>query len=140
MDNCPQNLAFSVISKLQWEARRGELNEFKISKDKDGNSTNFRRDLTEEELNAVISENYPLRIITSFDERAWPIEFENFMDFVEWTIQLQPKSTIKDMIEAIKKMPCYGGWECNPPRFCILPDRFKMKYEKVYLLELVFGT
>ncbi len=140
------NLAFSVISRINWHYNpNAPLKDPKILiKDEYDHNLNYDdnyRDLTDEELNAVISEKYPIRLYdASFDQRAWPEEFEKTIDFVKWSIQLKPKSTIRDILKVVKRMPFYGYWECKPPTLQILKHGYNPWEEPVYVMPFRFGT
>ncbi len=141
------NLAFNVISRINWHyapENRG-LQELKVRKkieyDESLSYEDNYRDLTEKELNAVISKKYPLRVVDAdFDERAWPKEFEKIIDNVHWSVQLKPNSTIRDLLQVIKRMPFYGYWECKPPTLQLVKHHYMPHNDLVYVMKLRFGT
>jgi hypothetical protein len=149
MSQSRENLAFKVIKKLSWHTHDG--NKFKIYKDGEfDDEVDFNdkiRDLTKEEYNAVISDKYPLRIVANFDKRAWTQKYNKIIEFCDWTIELKPKTTIREMLDVIRKMPVYGYWECDPPKifprpkqYSFAPDDLFNEPKYMYIMELTMGT
>ncbi len=142
-----QKLAFKVISKLAWHSREKEFKIYKDNLDDDVEYPDRIRDLTEEELSAVVSHDFPLRIKADFDERAFS-EPNEHIEFINWSLELKPGVTIATIIETIKRMPVYGYWECKPPtlapripRFpCSHPEEEENEPKYMYILTLRLGT
>jgi hypothetical protein len=86
---CTQKLAFKVISKITWHTKWKYVKIYKDNPDEDADYHDQIRDLTEEELSAVVSHDCPLRIKADFDGRAFP-EPSDYIEFVDWTLELKP--------------------------------------------------
>lgn len=135
-------LAFRVIENISWHTSKSEI---EIYIDKINYET---RPLSDEELSAVVSHDFPIRIIADFDDRAFlNHDFKDRIEYVKWTIELKAGSTIKTILDVIKKMPVYGYWECQQPILKKRERRFPMitndeYYESphVYEMKLSMGT
>jgi len=130
-------LACNVISNIYWHSN-DEM--FRIYNDREDC---VERDLTKEELSAVVSNEYPLRIVAdSFDNRAFlDSNLENAVEYVRWTVVLKPGATIQNILDVVKRMPVYGYWECDRPVLEKRESRFVFRQsELTYTLKLFMGT
>ena len=138
MSSMNKSVAFKVIENLAW---RTEGKDIKIYVDRNTCET---RHLTHDELSAAMPNDFPIRIVAEFDERAFPEEdFHDRIEFVEWSVELKAGSSVTNILDVIKRMPAYGYWESIRPQLARREKRFPSgipESSHVYILKLNTGT
>lgn len=143
-----EQLAHRVLRHICWHSREKDVRVYKyeIEDRSELSYEDIVRDLTQDELDAIISVKYPLLILAEFDERSFINKnMDNIVGYVSWKLELKKGAKVQDVISVIKNMPVYGYWECKPPKLYKRPLRFPPncgveESNKWYILNLRFGT